>query len=524
MRVMRVHIGRIAGCAAALGILMAAASGGEQATAQPRPNIIVVQTDDQNPVELNYRTMPATERLLAGAGTTFDDYLVATPMCCPSRASLLTGEYPHNDGITANDPGYPTLIDPQNTLPAWLQAAGYRTAHVGKYLNNYADSAGSIAVPAPGWDRWISAGDDTRYFNYELGIDGAITLRGDAPRDYVTRVLDHQALTLIQQWAPGKQPYYLELDERAPHESTGRERNGNCPVGPIPDPQDTFAFSQLPLPQTANFDEQDVSDKPRFIRRLKQFDEHGLELLTKTYRCRLASLREVDRGVAAIYRALRETGSLRRTVIVFVSDNGFFQGEHRIPTGKTIPYYEAVHVPLVIRLPPAFGGQAQPRRVPDLAANIDIAPTLLDLAGATPCAAPGDCLTMDGQSLLPLLAGEHPDWATGRTILVEYREDPSHVGSRRGVCAYRGVYRKDANYVEYSSAATLTNPNCGPTNEREHYDLASDPFQLQNLVPADPGTPAALQESGLKAELDQLRDCSGIEGRDPLPQSGHYCG
>src|SRR3954454_22444167 len=112
MRVMRVHIGRIAGCAAALGILMAAVAGGAQATAQPRPNIIVVQTDDQNPVELNYRTMPATERLLAGAGTTFDDYLVATPMCCPSRASLLTGEYPHNDGITATIPAIP----PSSTL------------------------------------------------------------------------------------------------------------------------------------------------------------------------------------------------------------------------------------------------------------------------------------------------------------------------------------------------------------------------------------------------------------------------
>jgi N-acetylglucosamine-6-sulfatase len=147
----------------ALAISLLPAVAGSASAAQWAPNVIVIQTDDENFSDLRPAVMPNTWRFIVGHGTFFTHYDVATPLCCPSRASLLTGQYPHNDGVFNNKPGYPSLRDPGSTLPAWLEASGYVTAHVGKYLNRYEATAPSLATPAPGWDQWYSIAQAAHY-------------------------------------------------------------------------------------------------------------------------------------------------------------------------------------------------------------------------------------------------------------------------------------------------------------------------------------------------------------------------
>jgi N-acetylglucosamine-6-sulfatase len=165
--------------------------------------------------------MPNVTRFLVRHGTFFSHYEVATPLCCPSRASLLTGQYPHNDNVFNNKPGYASLRDPQSTLPGWLQASGYVTAHVGKYLNRYEKVAPSLATPGPGWDQWYSVGEAAHYYDYDLGANGHLIHFGTKSRDNVTRVPTRYSLALIQRYAGGPRPLYLQLDERVPHDSGG---------------------------------------------------------------------------------------------------------------------------------------------------------------------------------------------------------------------------------------------------------------------------------------------------------------
>ncbi len=505
-------------CALAMGAVGSA--GAPPARAAARPNIVVIQTDDQNASDLTARTMPQTMRTIVRPGTRFSNYVVATPQCCPSRASLMTGDYPHNDGVTNNAQGYLSLRDPESMLPSWLQAAGYRTAHIGKFLNRYDDDAGSIAIPAPGWDDWFSLPDATRYYNFEVGDNGILRHYGTAPADYLTRVLDRHAAKVVRAWSAGRRPFYLQLDERAPHETTGRHGTSSCPKGPVPRPIDASRFSSARLPRPPSFNEDDMSDKPTLIRGLPKLSRSDIKTATDTYRCRLESLREVDRGVRAIRSALKSTHSLSHTVFVFLSDNGFFLGEHRIAHGKILPYEEALRQPMAIRLPAA---DRPSRRVPTVtraAANIDIAPTLLQLAGAAPCTASGDCRRLDGRSLVPLLKGRRPRWSAHRSLLVEF-SDPQI--DYTGVCSYTGVHAVGRAYVHYTSAVPPGEGGCQPIDETETYDLKQDPFQLENLFPAPAGTPEAARQSRLRAKLRRLRDCAGIRGRDPRPPSGHFC-
>ncbi len=513
-----------AGVAVALALLaLGSAVGTAPADAAPRrpPNIIVVQTDDQNANELTHRSMPDTYRLMVKGGISFQHYVVVTPQCCPSRTALLTGQYPHNNGVLANSPGYPALVHKHSVLPAWLEAAGYRTAHVGKYLNHYETASGGIDVPAPGWDQWFSVGSDTRYYRYDLGDNDRIVHYGSRQRDYVTRVLDRRATQLVRHWSAGDRPFYLQLDERAPHTSIGTA-SSQCPKGPLPDPRDAGRYEDAALPDPPSFNEADVSDKPPLIRSLPLLLKADIELATQTYRCRMDSLRGVDRGVAAIHRALLATGSMSRTVIVFTSDNGYFMGEHRLAHGKIVPYEEAIHEPLAIRVPPRYlGGRTGTTSVSLPAANIDMAPTLLQLARAQPCSRSGLCRVMDGRSLVPLLRGHTPHWATDRSLLLEFSQSRFDPESAAGVCAYSGVLEPAHAYVHYTSA--ITGSSCQPIDESEMYDLHADPFELQNLFPASSGSPEEEDQVRLQSELAALKDCSGVSGRDPAPASGHYC-
>ena len=227
-------------------------------TAAVQPNIIVIQTDDQNPASLTPQTMPNVLRDIAGKGTTFTDYIDSGPLCCPSRAVLLTGQYGHNNGVMWNNPAYADLREKDNTLPVWLQQAGYVTAHVGKYLNLYGLATGDPNQVAPGWDQWDTVLEPvggphplapTPYYDYVLRVNGDAVQYGSAPSDYLTDVLNNKAVALIHRDLPGPKPLFMAVDQAAPH--TGANSDPRCHGTALPAPADLDAFRRRTAPDAA---------------------------------------------------------------------------------------------------------------------------------------------------------------------------------------------------------------------------------------------------------------------------------
>jgi N-acetylglucosamine-6-sulfatase len=493
------------------------------APASPRPNIIVVQTDDQGPGMIAPRVMPALGRLIRRHGTTFTDYVTSGPLCCPSRAVLLTGQYGHNNGVLWDNPNpYGDLVDKENTLPVWLQRAGYRTAHLGKYLNLYARAVGDPNEVPPGWDEWHTILEPVDYYDYVLRENGEANHYGRAPRDYLTRVLNREAVDLIHRYVPQRRPLFMAIDQFAPHGSAAGWVQ-RCAGTAAPDPRDHRLFEKKPLPMPPSFNEGDVSDKPAYVRAQPRLTRPGIRSLAQKYRCRLASLRAVDRGIGSMVRALRSEHELGRTAFLFTSDNGWLLGQHRVAGRKVDPYEESLHVPLVVRLPrDERPGQGAPRRLSSTVANVDLAATILRLARARPCAREDDCRILDGRSMLKAIRSDGRRWPAHRGILLELQTSAERAGPFTP-CDYEGVRTAGTVYVEYHSETRGTRGPCVPLEEVEHYDLRSDPFELHNLFPAPPGSDAGATERSLARRVARLRDCAGIEGRDPRPASGHYC-
>lgn len=468
----RVALGHLGfGALAALSLL---ANGPAVDTAKveaTRPNILLVLTDDQTLESL--RVMPQTQRLVGDAGTTFANAFVSFPLCCPSRATLLTGQYAHNHGVRGNQPpgGGVGALDDAETLPVWLQRAGYYTAHVGKYLNGYGEWT-KPTVP-PGWSRWLALVDPTTYsfYDYTLSDDGRLVRYGSAEADYQTDVLAAAAEEVIRERA-GRGPFFLSVAPVAPHLERSDVRGQGTP--PRPAPRHAGRFAGEPLPAKASFDEADVSDKPRSLQRFKRLSTAGREDVLRTYRAQLESLLAVDELVARLVDALEETGELDRTLVVFTSDNGFFHGEHRIREGKFLPYEEAIRVPLLVRGPGFPAGAVATQ----LVANIDLAPTLLAASGATAR------LRLDGVPLQPLAAD--PRAGRGRALLLEALE-----GNR---ATYTGVRTARWLWIEYDDGS------------RELYDLERDPLQLRSRHLAKA---LARTRAELAAQLDELRGCAG---------------
>ncbi|MGH2993786.1 MAG: sulfatase family protein, partial [Solirubrobacterales bacterium] len=350
------------------------------------PNVVMVVTDDQRFDSFDKRAMPATEKLIADKGTVFTDTIVTTPTCCPSRATMLTGQYGHNNGVIANSPGYRALVEPGNTLPVWLKEAGYQTAHLGKYLNGYEGAVDTNTEIAPGWDQWYTLLTPRRYYDYNLAVNGDEEGFGNKDQDHFTRVINRQTAHVIRRFANKSDPFYVQVDQFAPHTESGTSPSaGRCKGGAVPDPRDEELFENVKPREAPNFNEKDVTDKPSFIRNRERLDATGKKKVAKRLGCRLASLRAVDRGVKKIVQTLKREDQLDNTVIIFTSDNGYFQGEHRISVNKTFPYEEALRVPLAIRVPPGVAGGGGAGKVKELVSNIDLAPTILDLAGGEPC-------------------------------------------------------------------------------------------------------------------------------------------
>ncbi|MDQ2675484.1 MAG: sulfatase [Actinomycetota bacterium] len=480
-------------------------SGAERAPAPAtaaEPNIVFVLLDDATKEQYSAESMPFTWEYMRRHATTFSDYLVTSPLCCPARASITTGQYGHNSGVLANV--YGAIDDPQNILPVWLQQSGYGTAHVGKYLNNYENDLDAPADVAPGWDEWLTQLEPQRYFGYELSDNGEAVRFGNADDDYLTRVLNARAVEVAEDFARRDERFYLQLDQFAPHFAGGQD--GRCKGAAEPDPRDERAFSQAGVPRAPALFEQDRRDKPEFIRSMPRGSGKALRAADVRYACALESLRAVDRGFEEIISTLEEHGALDETAIVLSSDNGLYYGEHGIPGEKHFPYREAYEVPLQIALPRS-PGNGQPARVDAPTASIDLAPTFLELAGGKPCAEPGDCRALDGRSLLGLMrrgdgAG---DWA-GRARGLELTLDENNEPYDR-TCEYFGVRWKRWAYVKHVTAARRGG-ECRPSGERELYDLSKDPFQLRNVAAGEPKSARRLHRLAVA-----VRKCEGGQCR-----------
>ena len=513
----------LAAVAAALSSAASASSAPQHRRLKP-PNIVVIQADDQTYAQLNHHVMPNTERLLVKKGTSFTNYIATTAQCCPSRASLLTGQYAHNHGVTSNEVGYPGLIDKGNVLPVWLRHAGYKTIHLGKFMNRYNRFAKPASTVAPGWDKWRTVLSDTQYYDYDYFVNGRVVHHGRAPKDNLTAVLNRDAVRMVKRYAPRRKPFYLQLDERAPHVSHQFDPHGSCGHAAIPEPKDERRFHDR-LPKPPSFNERDMRDKPPFLQSLPRLDHAQKTNLHRRWNCSLDALAGVDRGVKKVFDAVQRAGEIRRTVFVYVSDNGFFFGEHRLAAGKVFPYEEALHLPLVIRMPSRYLGGA--RRLDHTAkpvANIDLAPTLLQLAGGSPCTGGGGCRTMDGRSLMPIL-DRSGAWPSGRALLTEYSVPRR---SRKAACQFAGIRTRHQVYVQHTRVSDPGTGACVDATppEVERYDLKTDPFELHNLCfgGSPSRCPSGAEQHKLEVGLARLSDCAGIRGRDRQVADRPFCG
>lgn len=475
---------------------------------QSQPNIISFLTDDQAPRTVIPEAMPELHDLLIADGTSFSDFIVTTPLCCPSRATGMTGQYGHNNGVLRNV--YPDLLQKRNVLPSWLKYAGYNTAHVGKFLNGYEQGDSGPTAVAPGWDLWFTQLEKRRYYNWQASKNGKVKRYGSRDNDHATAVTAEFASRWAGRLARKRDPFYMQVDFFAPHTSTGRDRR--CAGSPVPEARDEFRFAGYEVPRAPSFNEEDVSDKPSFIRDRPQFTEEEIVELDRRYRCTLEALYGVDRGIAKVYRKVRQAGELKDTVFIFSSDNGVYSGEHRIIKGKPYAYEENINMPLTIVVPPRHRDGVT--RVPSSGAptaNIDLAPTILDLADADPCRTKRICRTMDGRSLMPLIEG------TGRF------PDTRPIRIEIGNCVYEGVRVTQEVYLEHSRAAT---EGCEPAQPgfTEHYDTVADPFQLDNLAADEFSTPERRErQRGLESLMTKLATCAGIARRDERVPGVPFC-
>ncbi len=403
---------------------------------QGEPNFLVIISDDQRADALS--TMPTVQDELIGHGVDFTNGFVSNAICCPSRTSILTGQYSHSTGVWGNQPpdgGFPFFND-RSTLPVWMHDAGYRTALFGKYMNSYEDVALRTQYIPPGWDEWFAFAE-SQYFNYHVNDNGSLRWYGDRPSDYSTDVLANAASSYIRETSG---PLMVFFDPAAPH----------APATPAP--RDASAFSHLPKWEPPSYNEANVSDKPAWIQALKPLGDRAQKDVQDFRRSQYGTLRALDDAVHQLLSALQATGRLDNTVILYTSDNAIEWGEHRWTT-KRVPYEESIHVPFIVRYDPLT---PDARTDSHLVVNIDIAPTIADLAGVK---APG----VEGRSMVPLLAGRDPPWR--KDFLLEHMQsDPI------GPPSFCGVRTEHEVYVFYS------------TGEEELYNLKADPYELSNLA------------------------------------------
>jgi N-acetylglucosamine-6-sulfatase len=471
-----------------------------------RPSLVVVMLDDldtqmyQQALDEGY--LPQIKQFLVDQGTTFSESFVTTSLCCPSRSTFLTGRYSHNHGVVANSgpSGGFAHFDDSSTMATWLQQAGYRTGHVGKYLNGYDKGR---YVP-PGWETWNATVSTSAYcmYNFSVSEDGLREKRYfRAPQDYQTDVLAGYAERFIRK--VDERPFLLSVAPLAPHNEVCLDKTPDAPYGRIRPPP-RYAGSVdvvMPMRKSPSFNEPNLRDKPQWMRRLPRVNEAAMQTL---YNDKLAALRAVDDMVGRIARALQETGREANTPFMLTSDNGYHFGTHRLD-GKGVLYEEAIRVPLVIRAP----GQTLPRASAQWVLNTDWAPTLAAYAIASPTPLP------DGRSLAPLLRNE-PVESWRQSFLIERPFDGVQTRQR---LPHRALRTKDADLTADDSGSTVLvyGETLDPVvvdrlTDTEFYDLLTDPYQIQSLT-ADKTLRRQQQQQAMKARLDLINTCAADDCR-----------
>jgi arylsulfatase A-like enzyme len=462
-------------------LLLAPSAGAQQ------PNFVFVLTDDMSSDLLPYmRHVQAMQR----EGTSFDRYVVTDSLCCPSRASILTGRYPHSTDVRANVPpfgGFEVfhIVEEWSTFATSLQQAGYRTALFGKYMNGYTPNRrvdGVRGFVPAGWSQWAGIGTGDRYFDYKLlvkPLDGPprVVRYGKRPSDYATDVIARHGRRFIADAVRDRVPFMVELSVFAPHSPY------------IPAPRDAHKFPGLQAPRGPTFNEPQLEGAPSWLAK-GRLGERMIADLDATFRKRAQAMQAVDRMVGSIRAQLARLGAARNTYIVFTSDNGFHTGQRRMRPGKQTFWDHDIRVPLVVVGP----GVPAAATVSALAANVDLRPTFQELAGA-PIGA-----RVEGRSLAPFLRGqpppswrtvtsiEHlgPNWADG---------DPDRQRVRQGnPPSYTALRFDDALYVEYLAG-----------NPPEYYDIAADPHEQRNIYPSL----SPERRAELSALMARMLSCSG---------------
>jgi N-acetylglucosamine-6-sulfatase len=493
---------RLAVLVTVAAVLLPAGGGSAQdpgpGTAASGPNVVVVMTDDQRFDDMP--ALPNTQRLIGRAGVTFTRYFASYPVCCPARATFFTGQYAQNHGVRCLYPecggGY-TALDQREYLPVWLERAGYVTAHIGKFLNGYGNDR-APDIPR-GWTEWFGLVDPFTYrmWGYEIFENGDLHTYGsllrELPRYYQTEVLTTKATQFIRRRARGDAPFFLSVAYLAPHHESGKtqERTGKL-VRPAP--RDRGRYGGRPLPKPPSYNEDDVSDKPRWVLRNRAINSRREAAILTRMHERWATLPAVDRGVEAIIAALRDTGELDNTYVIFTSDHGFMQGEHRIPQGKMVPYDPSTQVPLLIRGP----GIPRGRTTKALVGDVDLAATIMDATPARPSR------PLDGRSILPFARNVnlrslrpflHTTAGQGAKGRTNTREGGTR-GTQPRVPAWNAVRTTRWLYVEYRSG------------QREMYDLKRDHWENNNVI-NDPSTGIRIRRNTLRRLLSDLKRCRG---------------
>ena len=444
-----------------------------------RPNMIVILVDDLRWDDFGagghpFVDTPNIDRI-ANEGARFLNEFASTPLCSPSRAAFLTGLYAHANGIEDNLARNET----SHQLPTFLRALNadaYETAFIGKWHMGNDDS------PRPGFDRWVGMRGQGESIDPVLNIDGT---RTPTP-GYVTDVLTDFSVDFIQQERTG--PFALYLSHKALHANIFQADDGSSralvgqPRGFIAAERHRGRYADEVIERRFNAT-QPIRGKPALQRQIGDSPalRPGGGTNDNTVRSRLEMLLGVDDSTGRILETLEAMGELDNTVIILAGDHGYFYGEHGLGGERRLAYEESSRIPLMVRYPPLVEAGITPE---PLVMNIDVAPTLLELAGSQPAR------PLHGLSLVPLLGGDTPsDWRS--SILVEYYTDT--VFRRIVTMGYKAVRTDRYKLIDYLELEGMD----------ELYDLETDPFELDNVMDS-PDYSAILEE--MRVELQRLLD------------------